>query len=198
MTHRVDKPKSTGSGPAAGVPHKLAATPAQMTFGNGIPIADMRHEARSMSFEDFRAAHGKLFLLVHIADIAGAASDTSKTHPSAGRPAPILPPSAVFPLKRRAGSQFDWIAVGRNEGNDVFLPHASISRFHAFFRDMGSTWMLQDARSSNGTFLGDTPVPRHGEGQPVPVQPGNTVRFGDVVATILNTEGLFAILTKLT
>ena len=171
-------------------------------------IDRLRAEAKASTLEKFRERYGEYFLVVHIHDVATSAADTAKAKTKTGvsgtsttTPPPANAPTAVFPMKKKAKSTLDWIAVGRNEANDVFLPHASISRIHAFFRDMGSTMMLQDGRSSNGTFVagpgGELAVPPHGEGQPMPMTPGSTVRFGDVVATFLNAEGLFAILTKL-
>ena len=190
MADRVDKGPKVRIESASGYGHSV-------TFGNGIPVDVLRSQYQASTLEELIRIHGKSFLLVHPMEMASTASDTSKTRTHALPGVASQTPAMVFPLKRSAGSQFDWVAVGRNEGNDVFLPHESISRFHAFFRDMGSTMVLQDARSSNGTLCGDKPVPRHGDGQPVPVTPGMALRFGEVAATYLNAEGLFAILTKL-
>src|SRR5437868_680992 len=142
----------------------MAMPPPPATFGNGIPLAELRKQTIATNLTDFHTRYGRAFLLVQVADVAAdAASDTSKTNatdpfprtPSATNPgiqtsamgpspsahsfqapprtpmnAPSLqvPPSVVFALVRRPGSQFDWIAVGRNDNNDVFLPHASVSR----------------------------------------------------------------------
>jgi hypothetical protein len=100
----------------------------------------------------------------------------------------------VFRLRRKPAAQFDWISVGRNENNDVFLPDTSVSRFHAFFRETPSGGLLlQDARSANGTLLHGIRVPRQGEGSPLEVSSGDAVRFGDIHGVILDAAGLLAL-----
>jgi pSer/pThr/pTyr-binding forkhead associated (FHA) protein len=101
----------------------------------------------------------------------------------------------IFRVKRLPRSRFDFIAIGRNEGNDIFLPDASVSRFHAFFRETSDgKVLLQDVRSSNGTFARGLRVPRQGEGAPVLVNSGDTVRFGDIHGAVLDAESLFRLL----
>jgi hypothetical protein len=47
------------------------------------------------------------------------------------------------------------ITVGRSPSNDLSLPHRSVSRFHAYFRqDAKGQWTLVDAESKNGTWMG--------------------------------------------
>jgi len=48
------------------------------------------------------------------------------------------------------------ITVGRVAGNDIVIPHRSVSRFHAYFRQDPGTkaWGLVDAESKNGTWSG--------------------------------------------
>jgi hypothetical protein len=100
-------------------------------------------------------------------------------------------PRYVFRVKRAPRSRFDFVSVGRNEGNDVVLPDASVSRFHAFLRELpdGSV-VVQDVRSANGTFVGGQPVPKQGEGAPLPVRSGEAIRFGDIHGVIVDAAGL--------
>lgn len=46
------------------------------------------------------------------------------------------------------------VTVGRDAGCDIFLPHPTVSRMHAFFRQEPHTgaWTVTDAGSHNGTF----------------------------------------------
>ena len=103
-------------------------------------------------------------------------------------------PRYVFRVKRAPRSQFDFVSVGRNEGNDVVLPDPSVSRFHAFLRELpDGSLVVQDARSGNGTFLCGNPVPRQGEGAPVAVRSGDAIRFGDIHGVVLDAAGLAAL-----
>ncbi len=43
--------------------------------------------------------------------------------------------------------------VGRDEGNDLMLPHPEISRRHARIEREGSGWRVVDLRSTNGTWV---------------------------------------------
>nr|CAP62393.1 hypothetical protein [Archangium disciforme] len=47
------------------------------------------------------------------------------------------------------------VTVGRDAGCDIFLPHATASRLHAYFCQDPTTgaWTVTDAGSQNGTFL---------------------------------------------
>lgn len=48
------------------------------------------------------------------------------------------------------------ITVGRAGNNDIILPYDSVSKFHAYFtQNPDGTWTLTDAKSMNGTFLGE-------------------------------------------
>lgn len=100
-------------------------------------------------------------------------------------------PRFVFRVRRSAQSRFDFVSVGRNEGNDIVLPDPSVSRFHAFLREMpDGTLQVQDARSANGTFVGGVAVPRQGVGAPVALRSGDSIRFGDVHGNVLDAAGL--------
>lgn len=103
-------------------------------------------------------------------------------------------PRFVFRVKRAPRSQFDFVSVGRNEGNDVVLPDPSVSRFHAFLRELpDGSLVVQDARSGNGTFLCGNVVPRQGEGAPLPVRSGDAIRFGDIHGVVVDAAGLAAL-----
>lgn len=45
------------------------------------------------------------------------------------------------------------ITVGRAPNNDLVLDVANVSKFHGFFSQRDGRWYVQDASSSNGTFL---------------------------------------------
>lgn len=171
-----------------------------MSFGNAASIDSVRDEALTLRPEAFCARHGDAFLIVHTLDIRGDAESTTNVATDAllaqsgSDHGPPQPPIVVYFVRKAADSKFDWVAVGRNAGNDIVIPHKSISRFHAFFRFTATGVLLQDAKSQNGTFVGDVRAPRSGEGEPILVSSGVAVRFGDVSATFLGRAGLVALL----
>lgn len=60
----------------------------------------------------------------------------------------------VFPLRKQATNAFAMmVTVGRAANNDIVLPYDGISKFHAYFSNLGGSWVLVDAKSTNGTFV---------------------------------------------
>jgi hypothetical protein len=60
----------------------------------------------------------------------------------------------VFPLRKQATNAFGMmVTVGRAANNDIVFPYDGISKFHAYFSNLGGSWVLVDAKSTNGTFL---------------------------------------------
>jgi FHA domain len=174
---------------------------ALLSFGNSTPLNSFRVDAETMSPTSFRQQHGDAFLVVHRLDMLGRGADASTTmhlepttRPKANVAAVGESPAVIFLIKKGATSTFDWVSVGRHEGNDICLPHGSISRFHALFRLAEPGVTLQDAKSANGTFVAGERAPRAGEGEPRALEPGATLRFGDITATYLSAEGLIALL----
>lgn len=173
-----------------------------VAFGNGLSLDKMRRDPAATSIDSVRARWGDAFLLVHTTEIsAGAAENTQSMRTSPPRTATPFPNIVVYPVRRRPGSSFDWISIGRNDGNDIYVPHSSVSRFHALLRDNGAPtgakgFGVNDAKSANGTFVGDTKAPRAGEGAPLPLKFGQTLRFGEISATLLDATALHAALGK--
>lgn len=69
------------------------------------------------------------------------------------------------------------IVIGRGPGSDVRLPDPSVSHRHAVVRQSGSSFVLVDEGSSNGTFVGGVRLSR---GSPRTVRSGDLVRVGRV------------------
>ena len=65
------------------------------------------------------------------------------------------------------------IRIGRAETNDVVVNDDRVSTEHLALRKTGDGWEIVDLGSTNGTFIGDTPVTR------APVGAMTTVRLGD-------------------
>lgn len=100
----------------------------------------------------------------------------------------------VLPVRKVQASFPSMITVGRARNNDVVVPDALVSKFHAFFRQLDDgDWGLADAGSANGTKLGDVELPP--KGQPERVKPGDKITFGGVAAfRFVDAGGLWAAL----
>jgi pSer/pThr/pTyr-binding forkhead associated (FHA) protein len=59
-----------------------------------------------------------------------------------------------FVRKRPHGAFPDRIGIGR-AGTDIVLAYPLVSKYHAYFRFENGAWLLSDAGSRNGTFVGD-------------------------------------------
>jgi VWFA-related protein len=67
------------------------------------------------------------------------------------------------------------VTVGRSRENDLVVDHNTVSRQHAAIKLEEDRFHLYDLGSTNGTFVGDDRVR-----EPVALQDGMTVRFGEV------------------
>jgi pSer/pThr/pTyr-binding forkhead associated (FHA) protein len=67
--------------------------------------------------------------------------------------------------------------IGRGDYNDVVISDPSVSTMHAKLQRREAIWILTDLGSTNGTFVEGEPL--KGE---LPLGPGTTIRFGDVLA----------------
>ncbi|HEV2235967.1 MAG TPA: FHA domain-containing protein, partial [Ktedonobacterales bacterium] len=79
-----------------------------------------------------------------------------------------------------AGQRFilhqDVTTLGRTQGNDIILPHPTVSRFHARLEFRDGQWYLEDLNSSNGTCVNRVRIDR-----PAPLMEGDELRLGDEV-----------------
>jgi pSer/pThr/pTyr-binding forkhead associated (FHA) protein len=69
------------------------------------------------------------------------------------------------------------VNIGRGDYNDVVIPDPSVSTMHAKLQRREAVWILTDLGSTNGTFVEGEPL--KGE---LPLGPGTTIRFGDILA----------------
>jgi len=162
-----------------------------------IPLSEYRADV-SLGPSGMRAKHGDGFLVVEAESLGPTSSnDTGNIPVAAVKEALVLGSKAllVLPLKKYStgpGSSFAFISIGRHEQNDVCLPHATVSRFHAFMRSTSTGWEVVDGRSQHGTWLAGQRVPAQGDGSPVHVPIGSTVRFGELRVVLFNAASLFA------
>jgi hypothetical protein len=62
---------------------------------------------------------------------------------------------------RQVGLVGDRLTIGRRPGNDLRLPHGSVSGSHAALVLDGSTWFVEDLGSRNGTLVNGRKISRH-------------------------------------
>lgn len=96
----------------------------------------------------------------------------------------------VFAVRKTRPNYPRMITVGRTPHNDVVIPDNTVSKLHAFFRQLGDgqALALSDNGSRNGTFVNEEKMTPHGPMIVVPL--GARVRFADVTLTLL-TSGEF-------
>ena len=66
----------------------------------------------------------------------------------------------------------DSVMVGRDRTCSIVLSHPAVSRRHARITMKGASWVLEDLKSANGTFVNNTRVER------AKLKAGDVVRFG--------------------
>lgn len=97
----------------------------------------------------------------------------------------------LIPVRKRAdGNAFGiMITMGRASNNDLVIPNQKISKFHAYFRQMGSSWRISDANSRNGTFLNGLEVPKD---QGTEITNGGRIKLAKTVELIFyDPSGLY-------
>ena len=67
------------------------------------------------------------------------------------------------------------VRIGRSGDNDIQLEALSVSRRHCVIYTGSEGLYIEDAGSSNGTYVGGTLISR---GARVRIMPGNTLRLG--------------------
>ena len=71
-----------------------------------------------------------------------------------------------------------WVSIGREAPCElVITDDPDLSRRHARIFWTGSTWMLEDLKSSNGTFIGEFQAARRLSG-PTAIKEGHIFRVG--------------------
>jgi FHA domain len=81
------------------------------------------------------------------------------------------------------------ITVGRAPNNDVVVPIASVSKFHAWLKLEGSGYAAYDARSRFGTFVGKTRASPEGD-KGIPLASGMQLKLGELSLTFLDGASL--------
>lgn len=108
--------------------------------------------------------------------------------------------SLVFLVKsagRAATTAF--ISIGRTPNNDVVLSDPSVSGFHALItRDPEGNRRLQDAGSTNGTFVGDVSAPGRDAKEGVLLERGAELRIGALKLVYCDVEEFMQMVREVT
>ena len=104
-------------------------------------------------------------------------------------------PLWLLPLARQGGSRRVALVgtgpwrIGRSPSNDAHVDHPAVSREHAVIEwgesAIGPSWRVIDQGSASGTWVNDVPLP---SGNPMPIRPGDRVRFGPVAFEVTSRE----------
>ena len=163
--------------------------------GSGVSIRDLRAAAQKLPRAEFEQRYGRVFLLLSATDFA--APPGLMTEVGMGGPARMESTASlsliVYAVRHNGHSAGHLITVGRAPDNDVVVPDASISRFHAYVKEGADRqWLIQDAGSTNGTGVNGHAVPRQGSGSPIALKSGDDVRLGQVELTFLDADALLS------
>lgn len=109
-----------------------------------------------------------------------AATSFSTVSARDGQGLPGVP--LVARLRKRPGANAfaSMVTLGRARNNDICIPAADVSKFHAYFVVVPEGTDLVAASASNGTFLHERPLDAN---QRVKLDDGAQVRFASVRAT---------------
>ena len=108
------------------------------------------------------------------------------------KPAPPVAPSlhwALVNVKSEANEKHaiegDSVMVGRDRTCSIVLTHPAVSRRHARITLAGTSCMLEDLKSANGTYVNNTRIER------AKLKAGDVVRFGadPACSYVLRTSG---------
>lgn len=98
----------------------------------------------------------------------------------------------VYPLTKKPGASFpDRITIGRTPNNDIVINDHSVSRFHAYVRHDGASFIVADAGSKNGSWLDRSSLEARKERR---LPSRGVLRIGDVDLRFLLAADLFAAL----
>jgi eukaryotic-like serine/threonine-protein kinase len=101
---------------------------------------------------------------------------TVRPQPAVGVPQPAVPHWLLVNVKPEINEKHtlkgDSVMVGRDRSCAIVLAHPAVSRRHARITLSGTSYVLEDLKSANGTYVNNTRVDR------AKLKPGDVVRFG--------------------
>jgi hypothetical protein len=154
---------------------------------------EVRAELESMGAEEFQHRFGRYYLVLTTGDSVEDLASFVDTASRAGndilgrKRLPRVDIRPILPATRRVDAAR--VTVGRDTQSDIHIHHPRVSKLHACFSSNGGLLSLSDVGSKNGTGVnGSTLEPYRN----VPVDVGDTIRFGPVSATIWGLDDVLA------
>lgn len=92
-----------------------------------------------------------------------------------------------------AAAEKPFKTIGRTPNNDITVPHPQVSSKHAILHTAGGQLFIEDAGSSNGTYVRGARIP---PGQRVPVQNGEKVFIGPMPLLIQVDDNQVAVVVE--
>jgi len=168
-------------------------------------LGDFFQDASSLDKNSFAHSKARAFLLHHgplgKLNLPDQVSGTMSTEGSGTTPdRPFNPRDDFLVFEVRAkdpGGEEKLYWVGRSEDNDITIPDSSVSAIHAFIKQEGEDFFVQDMNSMNGTVVNDEKVPPQGMGEAAALRSGSRVTFGGVNLTFLLAAEFQALVTRL-
>lgn len=89
----------------------------------------------------------------------------------------LFPGAWVLPVRKKAKASIDSrVIVGRERECDLWIDDPSVSKEHCTFLPPGEIWMVEDANSTNGTFINGRPLAPY---MPLALRNGDRVGLGE-------------------
>lgn len=167
----------------------------------GIPLGKFALRTKGLGLEAFQEEFTLASLVIEfpredatgMAGLPGESEDTISSTEWDDRPTPGRGVQFLHFLKKSTrNTMVGMITVGRSHNNDIFLPHPTISKFHAFFKEDGTkgNYIITDVGSTNGTFYRSKRLEAN---RAYPLESQETVLFGKVLrGTFFLPQDLYA------
>ncbi len=165
----------------------------------GLPLHAVAKDARTLALAGFEARYARAFFICHRSPstVPKAPMRTRSAASAEGGTGELV--IVTYPLRRRPESDLAFVGIGRLDGNDIAIMDETVSKFHAYVKEGPErTFVIQDAKSRNGTTVEGVPVAQRGAGPPTPLAFGQTVRFGSVTTTFIDSAAVVTMATRVT
>lgn len=166
-------------------------------------VGEFIRDAHALPLASFRAKHGDVFLVCDSPDrLEGAPPFVAATRATtnldkleetlrraARRGTPVEQHLVITPQSGAASL----LHVGADDHNDLVVPEESVSSGHAIILHKDGGYFVQDAGSTNGTWLNGEPVP---ESAPSALCSGDELRLGGIKVQFLTADAFHRLATR--